>query len=214
MIKAVIFDLDGVIVSTDNLHYLAWKMIADNEGIYFDEKINHRLRGVSRTDSLEIILEKANKKYSIEEKQELAFNKNEYYKKLLDTISPVDILPGIIDTISFFKEKNIKIAIGSASKNAKLILKKIGLLNSFDVIVDGTYELKSKPNSDIFIKAAKLLQIPNHECLVIEDSQAGIDAARKANMKTIGIGNLKNTSVNINSFKERNIQELLIELDR
>ena len=158
MIKAVIFDLDGVVVSTDNLHYLAWKMIADNEGIYFDEKINHRLRGVSRTDSLEIILEKANKKYSIEEKQELAFNKNEYYKKLLDTISPVDILPGIIDTISFFKEKNIKIAIGSASKNAKLILKKIGLLNSFDVIVDGTYELKSKPNSDIFIKAAKLLQ--------------------------------------------------------
>src|SRR5690554_1035635 len=137
MIKAVIFDLDGVIVSTDDLHYKAWKHMADLEKIDFDKKINHRLRGVSRMESLNIILEKATKKYSDQEKEELASIKNNYYVELLNELTPKDILPNVNEVLRILKDKGIKIAIGSSSKNAKNILNHIELSDMFDVIADG-----------------------------------------------------------------------------
>jgi len=202
-IKAVIFDLDGVIVTTDDYHYEAWKMIADEENIYFDKVINERLRGVSRMESLEIILEKSLKKYNSKEKDKLAEKKNEYYKTLLKNLSTRDILPGVIKLLEILKEKNIKTAIGSSSKNTMMILNKIEMINYFDVIVDGTMIRESKPNPEVFIKAANLLEIPYDNCLVIEDADAGVKAAKNAGMKVLGVGSAKN-----NSFNDYSINDL------
>ena len=134
MIKAVIFDLDGVIVSTDECHYKAWKKMADEEDIYFDKEINNRLRGVSRADSLEIILEQAEKEYSIIEKEQMSERKNNYYKDFIAGLTPNDILPGAMKTLEELKSNGIKIAIGSSSKNTPIILKQIGLDNYFDAV--------------------------------------------------------------------------------
>ena len=202
-IKAVIFDLDGVIVTTDNDHYEAWKMVADEENIYFDKEINERLRGVSRMESLEIILEKALKKYSSKEKDNLAEKKNEYYKTLLKNLSTRDILPGVIKLLEILKEKNIKTAIGSSSKNTMMILNKIEMTNYFDVVVDGTMIKESKPNPEVFIKAANLLGISYDNCLVIEDADAGVKAAKNAGMKVLGVGSARN-----NSFNDYSINDL------
>lgn len=193
MICAVIFDLDGVIVSTDNYHYQAWKKIADQENIYFDEAINNRLRGVSRSDSLEIILEKANRKYSEKEKTLLAEAKNTYYVQLLESLSDEAILPNVKEVLTKLKADNIKIAIGSSSKNAKLILKQIGLINLFDTISDGNDIKRSKPHPDVFLVAAKRLEIEPAKCAVIEDAVAGIEAAKNAGMFAIGIGDAKSS---------------------
>lgn len=132
MIKAVIFDLDGVIVSTDDCHFKAWKRMADEENIYFDRKINNRLRGVSRMESLDIILEKSKRKYSQSEKTALAERKNEYYKQLITQLKPDDILPGVMERLEELKHNGIKVAVGSSSKNTPIILKQIGLENFFD----------------------------------------------------------------------------------
>lgn len=202
-IKAVIFDLDGVIVTTDDYHYEAWKMIADEENIYFDKVINERLRGVSRMESLEIILEKSLKKYNSKEKDNLAEKKNEYYKTLLKNLSTRDILPGVIKLLEILKEKNIKTAIGSSSKNTMMILNKIEMIIYFDVIVDGTMIRESKPNPEVFIKAANFLEIPYANCLVIEDADAGVKAAKNAGMKVLGVGSAKN-----NSFNDYSINDL------
>jgi len=188
MLKAIIFDLDGVIVSTDDLHYMAWKKIAVQEGIPFDQTINHQLRGVSRMESLEIIISGSSKTYSLEEKQKLAKTKNDYYVTLLDQLSPQDILPGVASTLAWLKNHNFKIAIGSSSKNAKTILSKIGLINMFDVIIDGNDIQKSKPDPEVFLKASIALNYTPQECAVVEDAEAGIEAAKSANMFAIGIG--------------------------
>lgn len=201
-IKAVIFDLDGVIVTTDDYHYEAWKMVADEENIYFDKEINERLRGVSRMESLEIILEKSLKKYNSKEKDNLAEKKNEYYKTLLKNLSTRDILPGVIKLLEILKEKNIKTAIGSSSKNTMMILNKIEMINYFDVIVDGTMIRESKPNPEVFIKAANFLEIPYANCLVIEDADAGVKAAKNAGMKVLGVGSAKNNSFNNYSIND------------
>ena len=137
-ITAVIFDLDGVIISTDEYHYLAWKKIFDGERIPFNRAVNERLRGVSRLESLEIGLEKASRKYGAEEKSKLADNKNSYYRELLSSLSDKDILPGVIEGIDWLKRMRIKTAVASSSKNARFILGKIGLENYFDAVVDGT----------------------------------------------------------------------------
>lgn len=186
--KAVIFDLDGVIVCTDNLHYIAWKKLADREGIFFDEIINNRLRGVSRMDSLDIILEKSNRKYTRKEKEKLTEYKNEVYKKLLSSISEKDIIEGMTDLLLELRRMGLKIGIGSSSKNAKQILKKIGLLNFFDCISDGTNITKSKPNPEVFIKAGEMLCVDCCDCVVIEDSLVGITAAKKAGMIACAVG--------------------------
>lgn len=186
-IKAVIFDLDGVIVSTDEYHYQAWKKIAEKEEVYFDKKINEKLRGVSRMDSLEIILDKSQREYKQEEKNQLAEMKNDYYKQLLNNLSSSDILPGVIKVLNELNKRRIKIAIGSSSKNTMLILKKIGLENSFHAIVDGNQITNSKPNPEVFLLAAKKLKVLPEECLVVEDADAGIEAALAAGMKVVGV---------------------------
>lgn len=187
MIKAVIFDLDGVIVSTDDCHYHAWKKMADEEGIYFDRTINERLRGVSRMDSLDIVLERSEKVYSEAEKVELATRKNEYYKQLITKLTPADILPGVLGKLEMLKNNGIKIAIGSSSKNTPMILKQIGLATFFDAVSDGNNITRSKPDPEVFVKAAEMLQIAPEECLVVEDADAGIEAGKRGGMKTLAV---------------------------
>ncbi len=193
MIKGVIFDLDGVIVSTDQYHYQAWKKMADIENIYFDEKINDRLRGVSRMESLNIILENANKEYTKNEKIQLTEFKNEMYKNSLDNLSSEDILPGINELLDNLKKHNILIAIGSSSKNAKKILRKIQLENQFDAISDGTDITKSKPDPEVFLIAAQRLGLTPDECAVVEDAHSGILAAKAANMLAFATGDAKSS---------------------
>jgi beta-phosphoglucomutase len=187
-IKAVIFDLDGVIVSTDEHHFQAWKQLADEEGIPFDRKDNERLRGVSRMESLEIILEKSAKRYSLEERRELAERKNAYYRALLTGLSPADILPGVINVIKALKHRQVKIAIGSSSKNARAILRAVGLEDEFDVITDGNDIPRSKPDPAVFTIAARRLGISPEGCLVVEDANAGVEAGAAAGMTVLAVG--------------------------
>ena len=188
MIKAVIFDLDGVIVTTDDCHYRAWKQMADVEGIYFDRKINEKLRGVSRMKSLEIILERAERKYSQEEKEALAYKKNEIYKKLISELTERDVLPGVKEFLSECKRMHILTAIGSSSKNAKPILERIGMFSEFDAVVDGNDISKSKPDPEVFVKAAQRLGVERENCLVVEDACAGVDAGLDGGMRVLAVG--------------------------
>ncbi len=187
-IKAVIFDLDGVIVSTDDCHYLAWKQMADNEGIPFTREDNERLRGVSRMESLAIVLEKAKKTYTAEEKDAMAFEKNELYKQLVQKLTPDDILPGALETLTALKNRGIKIAIGSSSKNTPIILSRVGLSDYFDAIADGNQIKNSKPDPEVFLLAAKLLHLAPEYCLVVEDADAGVEAAVNGGMQVLGVG--------------------------
>lgn len=187
-IKAVIFDLDGVIVSTDEFHFRAWKQLADEEGIPFDRHDNERLRGVSRMESLEIILEKSSRGYAASEKADLAKRKNGYYLKLLKLLSPSDLLPGVLFVLNDLRNRGIKIAIGSSSKNAGPILKAIGLDATFDAVVDGTHISNSKPDPEVFTLAGRQLGIPPAQCLVVEDASAGVDAGLAAGMPVLAVG--------------------------
>lgn len=187
-LKGIIFDLDGVIVSTDELHYIAWKRMADDEGIYFDRKINDRLRGVSRMQSLEIILERAAREYSSEEKTSLAEKKNGLYRELLNTLTPRDRLNGVTETLDNLRKRGFLLAIGSSSRNTPLILEKIGYGDYFDAVSDGNNITHSKPHPEVFLKAAQFLGLEPSECLVVEDAEAGIDAARAGGFISVGIG--------------------------
>ena len=187
-ILGVIFDMDGVIVSTDNSHYLAWKRMADEEGIEFDRTINERLRGVSRMESLAIILEKADKEYSEAEKQAMAARKNGYYVELIGSLTENDILPGAMDTLNGLKEEGIKVAVGSSSRNTPIILKQIGLSDFFDAVADGNAIKNSKPDPEVFLLAAKLLNLDPANCLVVEDADAGVQAALAGGMRVLGVG--------------------------
>ena len=187
-IRAIIFDLDGVICFTDQYHYQAWKEMADAEGIYFDETINGRLRGVSRMESLDIILEKASREYTQEEKEQLAARKNESYVRLLEKMSPDDLSQEVKKTLEILRQRGYKLAIGSSSKNTKKILTQIGLNGYFDAISDGTNITKSKPDPEVFLRAAEFLGEKPEDCYVVEDAYAGIDAAKSAGMQAVGIG--------------------------
>lgn len=209
MIKGVIFDLDGVIVSTDHYHYQAWKKMADIEGIYFDETINHRLRGVSRMASLDIILEHADRTYTKEEKTHLAEFKNELYKKSLDQLTANELLPGVMEILETLKKENIAIAIGSSSKNAKKILKKIDLLDYFDAISDGTDISKSKPDPEVFLIAAEKLGLSPYHCAVVEDAHSGIEAAKAAGMLAFATGDAKSSTL-----KDADFEDLLNYIDQ
>ena len=201
--KGIIFDLDGVICHTDAYHYRAWKSLADSLGIYFDEKINNRLRGVSRMESLDIILEKADKSYSQDEKGVFANEKNKLYKFLLEEMSEKDLDIKVKSSLDALKIKGYKLAIGSSSKNAKLILKKLGLENFFDVIVDGNDIKYSKPDKEVFEKAGIKLGLEASDCLVVEDAASGVEAAKNAKMAVAGIGaaaELENLDYVLTSF--------------
>ena len=209
MMKAVIFDLDGVIVSTDDCHYEAWKKMADEEGIYFDKTINNRLRGVSRMESLEIVLERAVKEYSDEEKLQLAERKNGYYKEFITKLTPNDILPGAKENLEELRKNGIKIAIGSSSKNTPVILKQIGLDNYFDAVSDGNNITNSKPDPEVFLKAADMLSIPYSECMIVEDADAGIEAGKRAGMKTLSVHGAKGADVEVEELKAVSLIDLL-----
>lgn len=187
-IKAVIFDLDGVIVSTDEYHFQAWHKLAESEGIPFSRDDNERLRGVSRMESLEIILEKASHDYTDEEKEAMATRKNEIYRESLKNLTPDDILPGVMDVLKGLRERGIKMAIGSSSKNAQPILKAIGLDGAFDEVVDGTHIERSKPDPQVFSMAGEHMGIPPGQCLVVEDADAGVDAGLAAGMPVLAVG--------------------------
>ncbi|TAG10669.1 MAG: beta-phosphoglucomutase [Verrucomicrobia bacterium] len=187
-VKAVIFDLDGVIVSTDHFHFLGWKRLADEEGVPFTEADNDRLRGVSRMESLDILLEKSNKAYSEEEKIALAERKNGYYRELLQEITPADILPGAGEWLASLKQAGILVAIGSSSKNTPTILQRIGLADAFDAVADGNDITRSKPHPEVFLLAAERLGVDPEACLVVEDAEAGVSAALAAGMHCLAVG--------------------------
>jgi beta-phosphoglucomutase len=203
--KAIIFDLDGVICHTDQFHFEAWKSIADELGIYFDENINDRLRGVSRMESLDIILEKYEGNLSEQEKMKYATKKNERYRTLLDKMTINDVTNEVRDTLNELRGRGFQLAIGSSSKNAKFILDKVGLADFFDAISDGNHITKSKPDPEVFVKASQYLKIAPEDCLVIEDAIAGIEAATAARMDTAAIGDATNHKIatyNLRSFSE------------
>ena len=188
MNKVIIFDLDGVIVDTAKYHYLAWKNVAKQLGFDFTHKQNETLKGVSRVKSLDKLIEIANVEITNEEKQRLLVQKNEEYLHFVKEMNADEILPQIANVLDFLDANHIKYALGSASKNAPLILKKIGLFHRFTAIVDGNEVEKGKPNPEVFLKAAKKLNAKPSDCIVIEDAFAGVEAANSANMLSIGIG--------------------------
>lgn len=189
MIKAVIFDLDGVLVTTDELHFEAWKALAEELGITgFTKDDNARQRGVSRMASFEVVLEKTEKNFSDEEKLVLADKKNTRYVESLDSLSPSDALDGVNEFIAYLKDNGIRTAIGSASKNTPIILDKTDLADKFDAISCGLDTTKSKPDPEVFLIAADKLGVAPEQCVVIEDSDAGIEAAKAGGMYAVAIG--------------------------
>jgi len=186
--KAIIFDLDGVIVDTAKYHFIAWKKVADELGIPFTEKDNELLKGVSRTKSLDIILKLGNKNLSEVEKSQLLKQKNAHYLTLISQMNTEEMLPGIKELLQGLQNENIPFALGSASKNARRILRALQIEDWFTAIVDGNDVSQAKPDPEVFLLAAKKMNFTPENCIVVEDAQAGIEAAKKAGMYSIGIG--------------------------
>ncbi|MCX7771848.1 MAG: beta-phosphoglucomutase, partial [Clostridia bacterium] len=189
-IKAALFDLDGVIVDTAKYHFLAWRRLAQELGFMFTEKDNERLKGVSRMRSLEILLEvggKANS-FSLAEREEMASRKNNWYVEYISKMDESEILPGTLQCLKGFRDLGIHTALGSASKNAMSILDNLNLIRYFDAIIDGNKVSKAKPDPEVFLLGAKELSVEPSECVVFEDAQAGIEAAKAGGMKAVAIG--------------------------
>jgi beta-phosphoglucomutase len=188
MIRGFLFDLDGVIVDTAKYHFLAWKRLADELSIPFSENDNERLKGVSRMRSLEIILELGSLELSEQVKEELATKKNGWYVDYIIKMTPEEILPGALAFIQQAKDHNIKVALGSASKNAMTILERLKITSYFDAIISGNEVKIAKPDPEVFLKGAEALGLAPEECLVFEDAEAGVEAAINGHMKCVGIG--------------------------
>ena len=188
MKKGIIFDLDGVIVDTAKYHYLAWKKMAAQFGYDFTEEENEAFKGVSRIRCMELLLEMAQVEASQEQINEWLFQKNQDYLAYIEQMDQEEILPGVLTALSFFKSRQIPTALGSASKNARPILEKVGLLSYFDAVVDGNDVSAAKPDPEVFLVAARQLGVTPEQCVVFEDSTAGIEAAQRAKMGTVGIG--------------------------
>lgn len=208
MKKGFIFDLDGVIVDTAKYHYLAWKKLANQLGFEFTKEQNELFKGVSRKRCLEILLQIGNREATQQEFDTWMIEKNVDYLAYIENMDASEILPDVPKILQFLKENNIPIGLGSASKNAQPILEKVGLLHYFDTIVDGNNVTKAKPDPEVFLLAAKQLGVNADDCIVFEDAVAGIEAANKANMISIGIGDkkvLSEAQFNFNDFTEINI---------
>ena len=205
--QGIIFDLDGVICSTDHYHYLAWKALADRLGAYFDEEINNRLRGVSRMDSLEIVLERYDGTLTQEEKEAAAEEKNDRYRELLKNMSPSDLSAAVKETLDALRAKGLLLGIGSSSKNTRFILGQIGLGDYFDKISDGTNITRSKPDPEVFLKAAEYLGLEPKDCLVVEDAVAGIQAAIAAGMDSAAVGDAAKRD--LATYRLRSFRDLL-----
>ena len=192
MIKGIIFDLDGVLVHTDVYHYKAWKIVADRLGLQFDEQVNNLLRGVSRMESFEIILKHNGRSMEADEKLTYTTEKNEIYKESLNEMSPESLDSGVVSTLKELRSRGIRTAIGSSSRNAKLILEKTGITGLFDAVSDGTNITNSKPDPEVFLKAAGFLGLMPADCLVVEDAYSGIDAAITGGFRSAAIGDAVN----------------------
>ena len=214
-IRGVIFDLDGVLVSTDELHYRAWKELADAEGIPFDREINHRLRGVSRMESLRVILERAPKSYDDAAQAAMAARKNERYRQLLEDLSADDLLPGASEMLEGLRARGVRTAVASASRNAPLILEKLRLTSRLDAWADGNDAARSKPDPEVFLIAARRLGLAPGDCVVIEDAAAGVEAAHSAGMACVAVGsamNEKNVALSAASLGELTCESMLARL--
>ena len=207
MFKGVIFDLDGVICFTDEYHYLAWKALAEKEGIEFNREINNRLRGVSRMDSLEIILEKATKAYTDEEKAAMAEDKNNLYREYLKEMTTADLSDEVKSTLEALHKLGLKLSIGSSSKNTPTILNQIGLGNFFDAVSDGNNITKSKPDPEVFLKAAEFLGLAPSDCLVVEDALSGAEAGHAGGFKVACVGDA--AAAGAGDYNMKNFSELL-----
>ena len=212
-LKAVIFDLDGVIADTARFHYQAWKKLASGIGINLTYEFNEKLKGVGRMESLDLMLTLASKNYSNEEKMELANRKNRYYLEFINRMTPSDLLPGVIECFEVLKDNNIKIVLASASKNYLYVIKRLEIEKYFDYIVSGKDISKSKPDPEIFIKAAEGIKAATYNCAGVEDSIAGILAINACNMFSIGIGDkedLYNADICLENLTEFNLEEICL----
>ena len=210
-VKACIFDLDGVIVDTAIYHFKSWKRLADELGINFTLHDNERLKGVSRVRSLEIILEIGNVTKTEAEQTELASCKNEWYTEMISKMKPDEVLPGAKEFLQLVKNAGIKTALGSASKNAGIILDKTGLTSFFDAVIDGNHVSKAKPDPEVFLKGAEAVQVDPKFCVVFEDAIAGVEAALAGGMKVVGIGSpeiLSKANLVVSGLSEMNLEKL------
>jgi beta-phosphoglucomutase len=211
--SACIFDLDGVIVDTAKYHYLAWKRLTDLLNIHFTEKDNERLKGVSRMASLEIILEIGRRELNDNLKDEYAMLKNNWYVDYISRMTPEEILPGALAFINELRNADIRVAIGSASKNTPMILERVGIKDLFDAVADGNNVSKAKPDPEVFLKAAEMLGAEPTKCIVFEDAQAGIQAALNAGMMCIGVGSakvLENAHFIVSGLDEMSLEKIMI----
>jgi len=209
-IKALIFDLDGVIVDTAKYHYLAWKELADELGFFFSKEDNERLKGVSRVRSMEILLEVGGVELDDDVKVQLAAQKNERYVGMIKKMPADEILPGALSLLKSAKDKGYKIALGSASKNAMTILNQVNITELFDVIIDGNKVSKAKPDPEVFLMGAKELNEKPENCVVFEDAAAGVEAAHNGNMFCVGVGteeNLPEADILIPGFEDFTIND-------
>lgn len=188
MIQAVIFNLDGVLVNTNECQYEAWKQLAHEQGLPFDEKINGTIRGMKRMDGLRVLLRRAERRYSAGEMLALSARKNDLFNDMLLSLGKKDICPGAAETVETLKGMGIKTAVGSCSENATGILRQLRLRELFDVVVDGGMVEKGKPDPEVFLRVADALQLPPENCLVVEDGHAGLEASRRCGMQTLAIG--------------------------
>ncbi|HTJ51298.1 MAG TPA: beta-phosphoglucomutase [Cyclobacteriaceae bacterium] len=188
MIKAVIFDLDGVIVDTAHYHFIAWKRLADELGVPFNEHDNERLKGVSRMQSMDIILELGALHISMDRKAQLADKKNTWFVEFVEKMKPSEIFPGVKQLLEELKSQGIKIALASSSKNARRVIELLQIENEFDAVVDGTMIVHTKPDPEIFLLASTMINVPASQCVVFEDAEAGVEAALAAGMKCVGVG--------------------------
>lgn len=203
--KGIIFDLDGVICSTDNYHYLAWKALADRLNIPFDRERNNLLRGVSRMASLEIILEKGTQVYTDAEKEAFATEKNDLYRESLKEMSPADLSDEVKNTLNTLRSQGLRLAIGSSSKNTPFILERIGLGNFFDAVADGNCITHSKPDPEVFLKAAEMIGLEPADCIVVEDAHAGVEAGVNGGFTVAAIGDARDderATYHLSSFGE------------
>lgn len=209
--KACIFDLDGVIVDTAKYHFIAWKKLAKELGVTLTEQDNERLKGVSRMESLNIILSLGGLDVDDVEKTKLADKKNDWFVDYINEMKKEEIFPGVINLLQSLKKKKAKIALASSSKNAKAVIDKLEIKDWFEVIVDGTMITHSKPDPEIFLLAAERLGVNPQDCIVVEDAEAGVEAAKSAGMKCIGVGSatqLGKADVVVNQIQELNTETL------
>ena len=205
--RGIIFDLDGVICHTDEYHYAAWEQVAHRLHIPFTPAINHKMRGVDRMASLEIMLGDRGRDFSMEEKERLAAEKNDIYRALLGNLNPASVSPDVTAALKGLRTAGMKLAIGSSSKNTKYILERLGLSSFFDGVADGTSVTRAKPDPEVFLKAAEMVGVPPARCLVVEDAEAGILAATAAGMDSAAVGEAG--AMGLATYRLDNLPDLL-----